>query len=231
MFWHATITPATGETQEGQQSAGLLYLEICPSKKGKAVTPFKWYNGCFGFCSLSPRGHFSGSSVKWLPCHLGVNGACLTPHCNRTENFGISGREKSPLEYFHSSSLGIIPKGLGLVICCEITLSKFSWAHPWVELLSQSKYSISVQDALVLWAWTVWCRKGWEQNFLNHFQLPLDTGIIPWHLDGSPSSNNTLCMYLYCHILSFSAPWSLSALLLFLPAGNRIFRGFSESSL
>lgn len=127
MFWHAAITPATGESQEDQHSASLLYLEICPSKRGEKVTPFKWSDGCFGFYVPYHQGDAWGSSVKWLTCHLGVTGDCLALHCNRTET-GISGREKNPFGYFHSFSLGIIPKGLGLVTACEMNLSRFSQA-------------------------------------------------------------------------------------------------------
>lgn len=41
---------------------------------------------------------------------------------------GISGREKNPLVYFHSSSLGVIPKGLDSVSGGEMNLSRFSQA-------------------------------------------------------------------------------------------------------
>lgn len=62
----------------------------------------------------------------------------------------MSGREKNPLVYIHSFSLGAIPKGLGLVTGYEMNLSRFSQALSMSGAAVPLKYSISVQDALVL---------------------------------------------------------------------------------
>lgn len=140
---------------------------------------------------------------------------------------GISGRGKNPL-VLPQLFLGHSPEwpGFGYWLWNELFKVSTSPIHEWGCYLSFS--------VVFVFRMHWFCKPEqfiFGQNFLIISNFLLDAGVIPWHMDGSPSSNNTLCMYLYCHILSFSAPWSLSALLLFLPAGNRIFRGFSESSL
>lgn len=132
------------------------------------------------------------------------------------------------LSCFSSSCIGVILKGLGSVTVCEslgATASQTLSMSLVMVLVTVLHSWIYMQEQFVWW-------RGEARTLVLLFFIAnhlLDTGITAF---GRLTSLTTYCVCNFIAIFfPFQFPKVLSTLVIFLPAGNRIFRGFSESSL